>query len=50
MSNEYFIRQLCRQKWRYEGDLTASPVLSKSEYNWWLDECHKIEQEEAQSV
>ena len=49
MSEEYFIRLMCRTQWRDEGDLTP-PNLTQQEREWWHKEAAKIEQEEAQSA
>lgn len=50
MSEEHYIRLLCRTQWRDEGDLTPPKILRPHECFWWHLEVRMIEQEEAQSA
>ena len=50
MSEQEIIKNYVRSQWRLEGDVTVPAWLVGDKRKWWLEEAHKIEMEEAQSV
>jgi len=50
MSEQDFIKLMCRTQWRDEGDLTPPKSLTENGRKYWVQEARIIEQEELQSA